>query len=191
MAARRRDYRAEYLRRIERALARGLSRSQGRGHARSGEAPIKRSSAQSDAKLEEALRKLRETNNQVLAAKRAGVVPERFRRFVREHGLAHREGRRWAFTDLRSQVRVISKGRVRMIEVKGFQPASLVGSHNAAIGRFLETNDVSYLEPFIGVSVRDTSGRRHLLETNPNTIYRLDSAGGEAFEQVYRLVIPN
>ena len=137
-----------------------------------------------------ALRTLRETNSQALAAKRAGVAPERFRRFVREQGLAHREGRRWAFTDLRPrQVRVISKGRERWITVEGFEPASTVGAHNAAIKRFLETNDISHLEPFIGVSVRDISGRTHHLEVDPNALYRLASAGGEGFEQIYRLVM--
>ena len=41
-----RNYSEEYRRRIERALARGLSRSsQARGHARSGEAPIRRASS--------------------------------------------------------------------------------------------------------------------------------------------------
>jgi hypothetical protein len=184
-----RNYAAEYRRRIDRALARGLSRSQARGHARSGEAPVGRASVKSDAKLEMALRQLRETSNQALAAKRAGVAPERFRRFLREQRLAHREGRRWVITDLRQrQVRVISKGRERWITVEGFEPASTVGAHNAAIHRFLETNDPSFLKPFEGVAVRDTSGRSHLLETRPNVLYRLASAGGEGFEQVYRLI---
>jgi hypothetical protein len=184
-----RNYKAEYARRIERALARGLSRSQARGHARSGEPSVKRSDEKSDAKLERALRTLRETNSQASAAKSAGVSPERFRRFLREQRLAHREGRRWKFTDLRPrEVRVTSKGREQWIEVPGFEPASTVGAHNAAIGRFLETNNISHLEPFVGVSVRDTSGRSHLLETRPNVLYRHASAGGEGFEQVYRLI---
>ncbi|SEE46428.1 hypothetical protein SAMN05444161_5847 [Rhizobiales bacterium GAS191] len=184
-----RNYREEYRRRVDRALARGLSRSQARGHARSGEASIKRSGTKSDAKLEKALRTLRETNSQVFAAKNVGVSPERFRRFLREQSLAQREGRRWKFTDLRPrEVLVTSKGRERWIKVAGFERASLVGSHNEAIKRFLETNDISHLEPFVGVSVRDTSGRNHPLETRPNILYRLAAAGGEAFEQVYRLI---
>jgi hypothetical protein len=72
--------------------------------------------------------------------------------------------------------------------VVGFDAASLVMRHRAAVKHFVESNDASHLEPFIGVSVRDTSGRRHLLETRPNVLYRLASAGGEGFEQVYRLI---
>jgi hypothetical protein len=143
----------------------------------------------SDDKLEKALRILRESDNQAFSARAAGVSPERFRRFLRENKLAHREGRSWRLTDLRSrEVRVTSEGRERLITVPGFAPASTVGSHNEAIKRFLDTNDPSSLKPFDGVSVRDTSGRSHLLETRPNVLYRLASAGGEGFEQVYRLI---
>ena len=152
--------------------------------------PSRRSSAHSDAKLEAALRILRETNNQASAAKNAGVAPERFRRFLREQSLAHREGRRWTFTDQRPRlVLAITNGRERSITVAGFDAASLVMQHRAAVKDFLEFNEISHLEPFVGVSIRDISGKHHLLETRPNVLYRLANAGGEAFETIYRLVI--
>jgi len=185
-----RDYREEYRRRIERALAQGLSRSQARGHARSGESPLRRPRVASDERLEKALRILRETNSQSTAAKHAGVSPERFRRFLRGQELAHRNGRLWKFTDQRPRrVLVISNGGAREITVAGFDASSLAMRHRAAVHAFVEeTNDPSSLKPFEGVSVRDTSGRSHLLETRPNVLYRLASAGGEGFEQVYRLI---
>ena len=61
--------------------------------------------------------------------------------------------------------------------------------HRAAVKDFLEFNEISHLEPFVGVSIRDISGKHHLLETRPNVLYRLANAGGEAFETIYRLVI--
>jgi len=77
-----RDYQAEYRRRLDRGRARGLTRSQARGHARAQEASLKAKAVKSDELLERALRELRRTNNQAIAAKEAGVSPERFRRLA-------------------------------------------------------------------------------------------------------------
>ncbi len=96
---RQRDFKAEYQRRIANALKRGLSRSQARGHAKAGEKPVRAKPVQSDARLEDALKLLRQTGNQSLAAKEAGVSAERFRRFLRSNGLAERQGRQWRITD--------------------------------------------------------------------------------------------
>jgi hypothetical protein len=37
--------------------------------------------------------------------------------------------------------------------------------------------------------VVDTSGKRHPFETDPNWLYQLESAGGENFHDVYRIVL--
>jgi hypothetical protein len=139
-------------------------------------------------RLEEALKSLRATGNQAKAAKEAGVSPERFRRFLRENNLAHREGRSWRLTDDRPRdvVAITTRGEQR-IKIAGFEAASLVMSHRAAVIRFRDTNEAADLEPFVGVSVTDTRGRKHTLETHPNALYRLAAAGSEGFEIVYRL----
>ena len=189
--ARKRDYRAEYRARIARAQARGLSRSQGRGHAKPGEKALRPRAkvTQSDERLEQALRALRATGNQKQAAKSAHVSPERFRRFIRDNKLAEREGRRWHLTDDRvRELVMITDGQRKRVRVAGFEPASLIGQHNAAVRAFLNTNDISRLKPFEGLSVTDVAGRVHPLETRPNTLYRLAAAGSEGFEQIYRLV---
>lgn len=179
-----------YQRRIERGLARGLTRSQARGHARPGEASVRSTPSRSgiDEKLEFALKSLRKTGSQSRAAKGAGISTERFRRFLSEGDLAHREGRAWTFTDDRPRnVRVISGGRSQHFWVRGFDAASLVERHNAAITHLIEKNDPSKLAPFIGATIRDAKGRRYVLETRPNVLYRLAAAGGEGFEHIYRL----
>ncbi|HEX4738684.1 MAG TPA: hypothetical protein VH331_14095 [Allosphingosinicella sp.] len=188
--ARRRDYKAEYERRLARAAAKGLSRSQARGHARAGEAPIRtRKPIKGEDRLEAALKALRRTGKQGDAAKEAGVSPERLRRFLRENALAERRGRRWQITDQRLRhMRVLTAGQSKMLRISGFDQASVVGSHLAAVRRFLETNDIAELEPFKGRSVKDAAGKSHPLETDPNSLYRLAAAGGEGFEQVYRLI---
>ena len=189
--AKSRDFKAEYRRRIARAESRGLTRSQARGHARPGEAWVraKPTLVVQDDRLEFALRALRATGSQSGAAKAAGISTERFRRFLAEGELAHREGRTWQLTDNRlREVRLISDARTQQVRVAGFEASSIVGRYNEAVRAFLETNDISKLQPFVGVAIRDAKGKLHLLETQPNTLYRLAASGSEGFEQIYRLV---
>lgn len=185
---RKRDYKAEYQRRIAKAAKRGLSRSQARGHARAGEAPIRPKTVKSDERLEAALKLLRETGNQGRAAKEAGVSAERFRRFLRGNSLAERRGRQWHITDNRTRrMTVITGGDSKELTLRDFEQASLNGRHLAAVGTFLRTNDIDLLQPFIGQSVLDDKGQAHPLETNPNALYRLAHAGSEVFHEIYRL----
>jgi hypothetical protein len=184
-----RDYKAEYQRRIARAAARGLSRSQGRGHPRSGEAPIRAKPINSDERLESGLKLLRQVGHQGRAAKEAGVSPERLRRFLRENALAERRGRTWHFNDNRlRRMTVISDGRIQDLLLPGFDEASLNGQHLTAVRQFLASNDIDLLLPFEGRSLTDARGEAHPLETDPNALYRLAAAGSELFHEIYRLV---
>ena len=186
--ARKRDFKAEYERRIANAAKRGLSRSQARGHARSSEAPVSDRSIASDPKLEAALKAFRQTGRQGAAAKRSGVAPERFRRFLQHNGLAVRTGRHWLLTDNRPRrMRVITDGDWMDLTLAGFDQASLNGAHSSAVGAFLRSNDIDLLLPFVGRSVRDVRGRLHLLETNPNRLHRMAAQGEEPFHEIYRL----
>ena len=188
--ARKRDFKAEYQRRIANAAKRGLSRSQARGHARAGEAPIRREPLRSDDKLEVALKRLRQTNNQARAAKEAGVSAERLRRFLRDNALAERRGRHWHITDQRRRrMTVITEGEARQITLRDADQASLNGEHLNALQSFLRTNDIDRLRPFEGRSVIDANGKAHPLETDPNALYRLAHAGSDVFHEIYRLIL--
>jgi hypothetical protein len=186
--ARSRNHQAEYRRRLDRGRARGLTRSQARGHARAQESGLKTKSEKTDPRLERALRELRRTNNQLAAAKEAGVSPERFRRFLREQKLAERKGRVWEIIDKRPRdmTALTTRGAVDL-KLPDYEAASLVGQHNAAVKTFLDDNDISHLRPFEGSTLKDTFGRTYVLETRPNVIRRLE-ASGETFEQIYRIV---
>ena len=184
-----RDYKAEYQRRIANAAKRGLSRSQARGHARSSETPVRHRSIASDPKLEAALKAFRQTGRQGAAAKRSGVAPERFRRFLQHNSLAVRTGRHWLLIDNRPRrMRVITDGDWKDLTLAGFDQASLNGAHSSAVGAFLRSNDIDLLSPFIGRSVRNVRGRLHLLETNPNRLHRMAAQGEEPFHEIYRLI---
>ena len=84
---------------------------------------------------------------------------------------------------------IFSEGKSLTIMVGDLSAASLAGKYMSAVGRFLETNDLSALAPFVGRSVVDLSGKEHPLETRPNVLYRLAAAGEHTFEQVYKIVI--
>ena len=185
-----RDYKAEYARRIASAASRGLSRSQGRGHSRSGELPVRSQPITSDGRLEAALRLLRQTGNQGAAAKEARVAPERFRRFLRENALADRDGRSWRITDNRVRyMTVLTAGDSKEVKFVGFEEASINGEHLTAVRAFLSSNDIALLLPFVGRSVNDATGQAHPLETDPNRLHRIAAQGDAVFHEIYRLVL--
>jgi len=186
-----RNYKAEYARRIARGSARGLSRSQARGHPKIVETPIRSAGRPFEAAhIQLALRTLRQERNFAKAAKAAKVSPERLRKYAIERGLIEKAGRRWRpRADLPRRMLIFSQGRSLPITVGDIQTASAVGRFMAAVGRFLDTNDRSVLTPFVGQSVRDINGREYPFETRPNILYRLSAAGEHSFEQIYRIVI--
>jgi len=188
MAKKKRNFKAEYARRIANAKKRGLSLSQARGHPKPGEKAIRRKKIKPDDRLEAALRNLRKMGKQGQAAKKAGLSAERFRRFLHQNNLATRKGRKWTIHDNRlKQMQSIVDGRYVDLKLRGEQ-VSLNGKFMAAVGCFLNTNDYSFIEPFVGQSVRDASGKRHVFETDPNILYRLSGAQDESFEQNYKII---
>jgi hypothetical protein len=187
--ARKRDYKAEYRRRIERGRARGLTRSQARGHARAAERPIKPRPPEADPRLEGALRRLRRGESLTRAAAAEGVSRERFRRFVGANRLARRQGRAWIMTDDRPRrVQTISRGRALTVVVAGFAEASRWGRYVNDVGDFLRSNEIELLAPYRGRGVRTTDGRIIPFETDPNAIHRLANAGLPAFHEVYEII---
>ena len=189
--ARLRDHKADYQRRIARAEAKGLSRSQARGHARVGEVsarPHPLPPRQPGSQFEVALKSLRRTGSLSAAAKIAGISSERFRRELGIRGLAERAGRRWRVTDADPRhMTVYTTDGAKDLYLGGIEPTSLAGEHRVAVKAFRDSNDPSHLAPFIGRSVTDMSDRLHLLETDPNALYEL-IAEREGFPEIYRFV---
>jgi len=98
MPRRRRDHSAEYRRRIAKGLAKGLSRSQARGHPKAAErhsSPKKKAAALEDHRQQIALRSLRKGMSLTASAREAGLSAERLRHFLSTTGAGRKRGRRW------------------------------------------------------------------------------------------------
>jgi hypothetical protein len=193
MSRKPRDYKAEYARRIQRALAQGYTRTQARGHAKASEPPISNRRSPKpldDARLQRALKGLRQNRSLSGAAKKAGISPERLRAAAISKGAIEKQGRRWAVRhDLPRKVLIYSEGREFTPVVSDYDQASLAGEYINAVGDFWTTADRSYLERFIGKSVTDITGRVYPLEVNPNALFRLRKLTRTSFEEVYRIVV--
>lgn len=186
-----RDYKAEYARRIERATAKGLSRSQARGHAKVHETPLKIKDPPREklAGLEAALRRLRRGESLSASARAERISPETFRRFVKGQQLAQREGRKWVLTDHRPRrVSIIVKGDQRAIVVPSFSDASVAGRYWNASGRFVREGDIEILRPFEGKGLTDVKGTFHPFETDPNELFRFALKDEPAFHEIYAIV---
>jgi hypothetical protein len=185
-----RDYEAEYRRRLARGLAKGLSRSQARGHPRATE-PYLSPKVPGYRKLEQGVAALRKTKSLSAAARQAKLAPERLRRYLGDLDFVEKRRGRWFVgEDKRLRTALLyTDGRELRVVVEGYEPAAMVGSYRNAVGEFLRTNDPAHLAPFVGRRVTDYSGKTYTFETRPNVLYRLDAAGGDTFEQVYKLVI--
>jgi hypothetical protein len=143
-----------------------------------------------DPKLEVGVRELRKGKSLKAAARSAHVASERLRSYMDQVGRVERvKGRLVIRDDMRTRsVPIFSQGREVEVVLPGYDEARLAGEYMSAVGHFLRTNDVSYLVPFRGKSVQDLNGKRHLLETRPNVLYRLNLDSTESYEQIYRIV---
>jgi hypothetical protein len=189
-----RDHKADYSRRIERALARGLSKSQARGHARPGESGVtRRPNSSTDAKLESALKRLRGGRTLGEAAKEYRVSRERLSRYIKIHAGAERSHGRWIFNDQRLrtvELFVVGHTQPVVTDVVGYEPARLAGQHWDEAHAVLADHDFlpAFIRKWEGMTIRDAKGVRFALSTDPNEIYRAAHATERPFDEIYRLV---
>lgn len=182
---RRRNYQAEYQRRIAKAFAIGKSRSAARGHPTAADLPKPTGPRDRHSPLEKALTRLKRGESQKAAATAEGVSVEKLRAYQKLNTASVRQGRKWIIFDTRPlPMWLATDGKVKSVTVAA-DDASDIGRYWVQVNRFLDTNRLSHLEPFVGMGVRDVQGRAYPFEVRPNVLRKLDSVGELDFLEIY------
>lgn len=92
--------------------------------------------------------------------------------------------KRW---DVVPRVMLINEdGKEKSIEIKNSRTAGVVGMYHNSIKIFLNTGDKSKLNKFRSKKIKDSSGKFHRLETNPENIIKINQRIEEPeFFEVY------
>jgi hypothetical protein len=188
-----RDYVAEYRRRVQLGLSRGLSISQARGHSRAGERPKPPRPVPINPKSKEevALRWLRDTNLSLReAARLTGQSEQHLRRYIKENAGAARVGSHWEFNDQRPrQLPLYTDAQLKHPWLVPTE-ASRASQFMHAVRQFLPKGDFSIIAPYEGQGVTDIHGYFHRFETDPNRLYELDARGELNFPEFYKIINP-
>ncbi|MDH5659121.1 MAG: hypothetical protein OEY17_07250, partial [Nitrosopumilus sp.] len=77
-------------------------------------------------------------------------------------------------------------GKEKSIEVKNSRTAGVIGKYHNAVKHFLNTGDKSKINKFRNRKVKDSSGKIHRLEINPDEIIKINQRIEEPeFFEVY------
>lgn len=144
--------------------------------------------AKPDPRLEFAVREMNRGRSLSATARALGLSSPRLQNHLKLKRLIKRKGKRWIAQDDRlRRVPVMSGGRSRIVTVRGFKAASLIGSHHHAAGQFVRTNDIELIKPFTGQTVQAANGRRYPLETDPNELHRIAAMDTPPFHEIYAI----
>jgi hypothetical protein len=129
MSKGKRDYRAEYRRRVAGGLAKGISRSQARGHPKPRETAVSSKRpprAIEDDRLQVAFKVLRQEKSLSAAARAAKISPEHLRHYATDKDIIEQRGRRWFVRhELPRRMLLFSDGRAVQIVVGDFASATV------------------------------------------------------------------
>ena len=188
--SKKRNYQAEYARRLTRAFAKGLSRAEARGHGNKLLNPKAGKAYSSDQRfLEKGIKLIKSGSSLTSTAKQLHVAPERLRNYLQTSGVAKKVGKRWKIgpDDRTRQMLVFSDQRALKVRVEP-EAASLIGTYMNDVGLFLNSNNPAFLKVWKDERFVDVKGRKHHFETDRNTLYRLNQAGRNSFDEFYKII---
>lgn len=141
-------------------------------------------------RLEMGLKQLRTGDSLAEAARGIGVTPAQLRSYAISTGIVERKNGNWHFKRDRRfrRMPIYADGKRLVITVHNSKTASQIGAYTRAVRLFFETEDIKLLAPFQDQSIPDIDGKRHVFETRPNVLFRLDASGIEPFEIAYEIV---
>ena len=83
-------------------------------------------------------------------------------------------------------MRINTDRKEKSVEIKDSRTASVVGRYHNAVKQFLNSGDKTKLTKFRNKKIKDSNGRLHRLETNPNEIIKINQRIEEPeFYEVY------
>lgn len=174
----------------QRKFARSVARPRKAAKARH-KSLSKKQRPKTDRRLETAVREMNRGHSLAATARSLGVSSKTLQQQLKRQHLITHKGKRWVVKDSRlRRVTVMSGGRIRVLIVRGYKHAHLVGKHHHAVGEFVRTNDIQLLKPFIGQAVQGANGRRYVLETEPNALHRIAAMDSPPFHEIYEIVSP-
>ena len=85
-------------------------------------------------------------------------------------------------------MRINTDGKEKSVEIKDSRTASVVGRYHNAVKQFLNTGDKKKLQRFRNKKVKDSKGKLHRLETDPQKIIQINERIEEPeFYEVYNV----
>jgi hypothetical protein len=175
-----------------RRITKGFSRSQARGHPNANEKYLARRplTPVESQKLQHAVKDLRQGHSLTKTADDLKISRERLRRILRSAKLIRKKNGNWIIRDdAPLRMPLFSKGEAVNIIPADRKTRSEIGKYLNAVRAFLRSNKPAKLAKFKGKSAIDVTGEAHPYETDPNTLYRLNRAGSEAFDEFYSIGI--
>lgn len=134
---------------------------------------------------EKALALMKKGVSQSAAAKSQGITRHRLARYRRATTSSKIKDRKWFIKDHRPAEMYIASGGKSCPAAVPYHTKSTVGRFWNGVNDFLTKNDRKYLDPFVGRIIRDINGKKHLLETDPNTLRMMDAIGELNFVEIY------
>lgn len=200
MAKRARNFAAEYARRIRNATARGLSKSQARGHpgpAQNSASAIRTGAkpAKVDWTLESAIKEMRAGASLSIAAREAHVGRERLAAYAKQYAGAASKGGKWTFNDKRTRqilMAATDEHNFLIMTVPGYDPSSLAGEHYSEGRAVLDDPSLhpAFVEKWAGVSIPDMKGNQHFFATDLNALFRAHYGDEADWTRIYQIFMP-
>lgn len=115
----------------------------------------------------EALRLIRQGKSLNQSSKQVGISPSTVKRYV---GTALKTNNKRITArkndSLLRKIRIYENGKEEFIQIRGRKNSSLIAQYMGAVGRRIDKNDVTALDSFEKITIRDFKGNHHKFETD-------------------------